>query len=159
MISSLTFCSGGFGTGGISMCGVGNGTLPPSLKAYKRLGPRLDSGVAIVRARSKEARTGTPADGSNHVLFAIRGKRNRDGINLRTWSGGTKVFSRSQQRRPQMAGRGQPDVERLRVDRWRSALARPARWSVEAADQPSESAYAGTVFSGFAYGGLCGLRC
>src|SRR5260370_24898869 len=32
------------------MCGVGNGSLPPSLKAYKRSGPRLDSGVAMVRA-------------------------------------------------------------------------------------------------------------
>src|SRR5712691_10374462 len=50
MISSLTFCSGAIGTGGMRMCGVGNGTFPPSLKAYRRLGPRLDSGVAIVRA-------------------------------------------------------------------------------------------------------------
>src|SRR5260221_10120033 len=57
MISSLTFCSGGFGTGGISMCGVGNGTLPPSLKAYRRLGPRLDSGVAIVRAGANRRET------------------------------------------------------------------------------------------------------
>src|SRR6267154_5712078 len=53
MMSSLTFCSGGFGTGGISICGVGNGTLPPSLKAYRRLEPRLDSGVAMVRAGAK----------------------------------------------------------------------------------------------------------
>src|SRR6266852_9721115 len=53
MISSLTFCSGGFGTGGTSMCAVGNGTLPPSLKAYRRSGPRLDSGVAMVRAGAK----------------------------------------------------------------------------------------------------------
>src|SRR5437879_13120331 len=53
MISSLTFCSGGFGTWGITTCGVGNGTLPPSLKAYSRFGPRLDSGVAIVRAGAK----------------------------------------------------------------------------------------------------------
>src|SRR3989442_4527793 len=53
MISSLTSCSGGFGTGGTSMRGVGNGTLPPSLKVYKRFGPRLDSGVAIVRAGAK----------------------------------------------------------------------------------------------------------
>src|SRR2546428_7302101 len=50
MISSLTFCSGGFGTGGISMCGVGNGAFPPSLKAYRRLGPGLGSGVALARA-------------------------------------------------------------------------------------------------------------
>src|SRR5258708_15699931 len=53
MISSLTFCSGGFGTNGISRCGVGNGTLPPSLKAYSRSGPRFDSGVAMVRAGAK----------------------------------------------------------------------------------------------------------
>src|SRR5712691_1538183 len=53
MISSLTFWSGGFGTGGISICGVGNGTLPPSLKAYRRSGPRFDSGVAMVRAGAK----------------------------------------------------------------------------------------------------------
>src|SRR5467141_2704214 len=53
MISSLTFCSGGFGTGGISMRGAGKGTLLPSLNAYRRFGPRLDSGVAIVRAGAK----------------------------------------------------------------------------------------------------------
>src|SRR5260370_33652359 len=53
MISLLALCSGGSGTGGTSMRGVGNGSLPPALKAYRRLGPRLDSGVAIVRAGAK----------------------------------------------------------------------------------------------------------
>src|SRR5437899_13095413 len=53
MMSSLTFWSGGFGMGGISMCGAGKGTFPPSLKAYRRSGPRLDSAVAMVRAGAK----------------------------------------------------------------------------------------------------------
>src|SRR5258708_40293509 len=53
MMCSLTLGSGGLGTGGISIRGVGNGPLPRSLKAYSRLGPRLDSGVAIVRAGAK----------------------------------------------------------------------------------------------------------
>src|SRR5260370_22259674 len=45
------------------------------------------------RARgSKEARTRTPAHRSNHVLFAIRGKRNRDGINRRLGLEGPKFF-------------------------------------------------------------------
>src|SRR2546421_8483795 len=50
MISSLTFCSGGFGTGGITIFGYGKGVVAPSLNAYSRAGPRFDSGVAIVRA-------------------------------------------------------------------------------------------------------------
>src|SRR5438552_18730694 len=50
MISSLTFCSGGIVTGGITMFGYGKGVVAPSLNAYSRAGPRFDSGVAIVRA-------------------------------------------------------------------------------------------------------------
>src|SRR5437660_6174494 len=50
MISSLTFCSGGFGTGGITILGYGKDIVAPSLNAYSRAGPRFDSGVAIVRA-------------------------------------------------------------------------------------------------------------
>src|SRR2546430_8289798 len=50
MISSLTFCSGGFGTCGITIFGYGKGVVAPSLNAYSRAGPRFDSGVAIVRA-------------------------------------------------------------------------------------------------------------
>src|ERR1700694_4209180 len=53
MISSLTFCSGGFGTGGTSMCGAGKGTWPPRLKACSGFVPRLDWSVAIVRAGEK----------------------------------------------------------------------------------------------------------
>src|SRR5690242_17569631 len=50
MVSFVAFRSGGLGTGGTVIWGVGNGTLPPILKAYKRSGPRFDSGVAMVRA-------------------------------------------------------------------------------------------------------------
>src|SRR5215470_509634 len=50
IIALLAVCCGGFGTGGIVTCGVGKGTVPLSLNASSRDGPRLDSGVAIVLA-------------------------------------------------------------------------------------------------------------
>src|ERR1700730_4409303 len=53
MVSSLAFCSGGFGTGGITILGNGNGVVAPSLNASNRTGPRFDSGVAMVRAGAK----------------------------------------------------------------------------------------------------------
>src|ERR1700722_1570387 len=45
--SALAVCTGGFGTGGTTSGGVGNGVAAPILKANNREGPRFDCGVAM----------------------------------------------------------------------------------------------------------------
>src|SRR5712664_1603429 len=46
--AAVNVCSGGRGTSGISIFGVGNGCWPLSLKASSREGPYLDVGVTIM---------------------------------------------------------------------------------------------------------------
>src|SRR5665213_1227618 len=50
MTAAVPMRSGGLGTGGTTSRGVGKGVVAPSLKASRRAGPRLDFGVAMVRA-------------------------------------------------------------------------------------------------------------
>src|SRR5713101_6253584 len=66
--------------------------LATDFESVQAVGAALGFGCGHRARGSKEARTGTPARGSNHVLFAICGKRNRDGINCGLGLEGPKFF-------------------------------------------------------------------